>query len=112
MLEKRRLKRNRLSCFLNVHSADNDELMGQVLDIHVEGFLLMNEENLATKRTYTMKIQLPEDIPETDSITFEAESLWSAKKFDPGFYNTGFKIQQTQNETTRAIESLIAAYGR
>ncbi len=111
MTEKRKLKRVPLSRCLNVYDANDEELIGQVLDIHTEGMLLMNQAYLAPKCTYRLKMEVPEELHLHD-IVLDAISIWTAKEFEPGCYNTGFRFRNTDNEITQAIRTLIENYGR
>jgi len=111
MTDKRKLKRVPLSRCLNVYDAMDNELIGQVLDIHTEGMLVMNRSYLAPKCRYRIKVEIPKDLHMQD-ITLEAVSVWTVREFDPGCYNTGFRFSNATAESTRAIQALIQNYGR
>lgn len=112
MSEKRRLKRIQLECLLNVYDDNSVEPIGQVLDIHVEGFLLMHDCYMPPKKLYTLRMDLPEEMLELNHIVFEAECVWSEKEFEPGLYNSGFRFKEPSLKNHKILELLIEKYAK
>ncbi len=111
MGEKRKLARRHLIYYLRVFDRDTDRLLGHLIDISPQGIMIMSEEPLETNKTFTLRMDLPEDIFDKSEIEFEAESRWTKKDVNPEFYDTGFAITNLSYTDGRLIEKLIDDYG-
>ena len=108
MENKRSHKRTQLGCFLNVFDVNTRKNLGQILDITVAGFLLMNQSPISTHSSYRVRIDLPEIINGMNILELEVKSIWSGT--DTGMNNTGFHIEKISLEQIEIIKNLIKKY--
>ena len=111
MIEKRKLTRLKLLYHLRVFNKDNYRLLGCLGDIHAKGLMLVSESRITIKKDYNIRIALPEPLDEREEINVTARALWCRLYVNPLFYQTGFQIQDLQQEYVQLLESMIAKYG-
>ncbi|MFQ5648579.1 MAG: PilZ domain-containing protein [bacterium] len=111
MSQKRALKRIQLRCRLDVYDAITEKGLGQVLDIHTAGLLLLSAEPLERNASFNLRLALPEEICGKRAITFEGTSVWAKEEAEMGFHTTGFSMQNMSEENKAVITALIEMYG-
>jgi hypothetical protein len=111
MIERRKLTRLKLLYYLRVFDKDNYRLLGYLGDIHTKGMMLISESPLTIEKNYNIRIALPEPLDKHDEITATARALWGRRYINPLFYQTGFQIQNLQQEYVQLMESMIQTYG-
>ena len=111
MAERRKLKRRHLLYYLRVHSAPEGQLVGHVADITPEGLMLMTERELPIGETLSLRMTMPGDPGERNSLEFEATSLWCRRDINPDFWDVGFKTEGLSRAQAGVIETLIDDYG-
>jgi len=109
MENKRRHKRVQLSCLLDVYDVRSKKLLGQVLDITVEGFQLMSQFPIEADFEFTVKLQLPEVISGSSSIEFPVKKVWGLEEMN--LFYSGFHIEKTLPYQVEIIRTLIEKYG-
>ena len=111
MIDKRRLKRRHLIYYLRIFDVKSGDLVGHMVDITTEGFMLMSEREIEPSRTFTFRMDLPAYILGKKSIVFETTSVWSREDINPDFFNTGFRLQNINEEEVTIIKRMIYEYG-
>ena len=111
MSEKRRIKRKHLIYYLRVFDINTDQVIGHLVDITTEGFMIMSEEPLEINTIYQLRIDLPEEILGSRQITFEAKSIRCEKDVNPDFYNTGFLFKNINPNYFLTISQLVDQFG-
>ncbi len=111
MLEKRRIKRKHLIYYLRVFDINTDQVIGHLVDITTEGFMIMSEEPLKIDTIYQLRIDLPEEILGSRQITFEAKSIRCEKDVNPDFCNTGFLFENINPNYFLTISQLVDQFG-
>lgn len=80
--------------------------MGHLVDLSLEGFMLLATGTLEVNRVFRMRLDVPEDIG-LGAIQFGAESLW----LEPGHDNrscwAGFQIIDISPENADKIRQLV-----
>ncbi len=109
---RRKLQRRHLIYYLRVFDIDSHELVGHIMDITVEGALLISECPIHTNRTFRLKMILPDEINRSKEIQYTAKSVWCKKDQNPDFYNTGFQFQIINPADENRISRLIDLFGR
>ena len=107
MTEKRRLKRKQLIYYLSVFDTDNNERIGQLVNITTEGIMLTSEDPVKLNTVFQLRMVLPETIKGQEQIIFEAKSMWCRRGINPDFYDIGFQLVDVSPENAKIIESLI-----
>jgi hypothetical protein len=109
--DKRRLKRRHLIYYLPVYDRKTDNLIGHVVDLTSDGIMTIHENPVEIDVDFQLRMNLPAEMGEKMSISFDARSLWSLQDANPDFYSTGFKITEIDWQGQEAIERLINNYG-
>lgn len=109
--ERRRLKRRHLVYYLKVFDLSRGELIGHLVDITSEGFMLVREEPLETGKVFHFRLELPQEILMKETITFTAECRWTRRDVNPDLFVSGFFILEIEDEDMAVIDSLIRRHG-
>lgn len=107
MAEKRKLKRRHLIYYLSVFDGKTDHLVGQLVDLTVEGLMLTSESLIEPGGKYNLRMVLPEEIRGRTQLFFEAESVWCKKDINPNFFDIGFRLTNISKTDIKVIETLI-----
>ncbi len=107
MSDKRSMRRRHLIYYLSVFDGKTDHLVGQLVDLTVEGLMLTSERFIEPKVCYNLRMVLPEEIRGRTQLFFEAETVWCRKDINPNFYDIGFRLIKISKTDIKVIESLI-----
>lgn len=110
MLEKRRLKRRQLIYYLKVMDGKTNELLGRLVDITSEGFMLISESAIDTDRNFFLQLILPTGMKGGKKIDIEAKSLWSKRDVNPDLIDTGFRFIKISPKDLETVDELILDY--
>ncbi len=111
MSERRGLKRRHLIYYLSVFEATTDELLGYLVDITPDGFMIMSENPPEVDRIYQVKVRLSTGKRPDKFLLLKAKSLWTRRDKSAEYYDTGFQIQNPDADTRLQIELLIKELG-
>jgi len=109
--DRRKLKRRHVIFYSRVFDRNSGALLGHLMDITVEGLMLISEAPLTPGSTYHLRMDLPEDVMTKAYLSFDAQCLWSKSDINPAFYNAGFKVLNMIPEDIELIENMIDEYG-
>ncbi|MDH3392549.1 MAG: PilZ domain-containing protein [Desulfobulbaceae bacterium] len=109
--QPRNLQRRHLIFYLEVYDDATNELLGHLVDLTTKGLKLVSKEAIATGKTYTMRMTLPEDYFEEKTLRFKATSRWCTNAVNPDFYDTGFQAEDLDRDTIDVVVKLIQALG-
>jgi hypothetical protein len=109
--DRRKLKRRHVIFYSRVFDRKSGALLGHLMDITVEGLMLISDYPLETGITYHLRMDLPEDVMAKAYLTFDALCLWCRPDINPAFYNAGFKVLDMQQDDVDLIENMIDEYG-
>lgn len=105
--ETRALKRRHLVYYLEVYDDEANELLGHLVDLTTSGLKLVSKQRIPTKRTYKLRMMLPEGYFSQKDLYFEAQSMWSANDINPDFYDTGFAAPKLDPAAQNIIRDLV-----
>ena len=94
MTETRSKKRRKTFAFFGVNDQNNNNFVGWIVDMTIEGFRLRSITKLDTDSNFQFKIELPFEIDGSHEILFEAKSIWSKKIEKKNEFNTGFTLHK------------------
>jgi hypothetical protein len=109
--DRRKLKRRHVIFYSRVFDRNSGVLLGHLMDITIEGLMLISEAPLNAGITYHLRMDLPEDVMTKAYLSFEAQCLWSKPDINPAFYNAGFKVLNMSQDDIDLIENMIDEYG-
>lgn len=110
LLNKRRLEREQLDRFIRVIDNRSGELAGFLVDLSVDGVLLGSKAPLDMSGISEFKLELPDDVPGGEDVTFEAQGVWGNQGENSIFYETGFRILEMPHDVRHRVEKLIASH--
>jgi hypothetical protein len=91
---------------LRVFNAENNEILGHLMNVTTEGIMLISEQPLAVDAEFQLKMAVSIG-DETADIELDARSIWTKADDDPHFYKTGLQFTLCSEESIQAISSLI-----
>ncbi len=109
MTERRRLERHRVSNSLEVFDLDTGDLLGKVVDLHVEGLMLLSERPLEMFRPYALQVNLPMNLNGMTEFMLDAETMWRRESIAGGQFWTGLHFTRVPEDSRRCIERMVAS---
>lgn len=109
MYEKRRLERHKISNSLEVYDLDTGNHLGRVVDLHLEGLMLLSNDPIELFRRYALQINLPMILGGMSEFFLDAESLWHRESIAGGQHWTGLHFVRLPDEARQCIERMIAS---
>ena len=110
--QARRVERAHLIYFLRVFDAASSELLGQMVDLTTDGLMVIGERAVSARQKYTLRMDLPRNVPMGRHLTVEARCKWCRREPDGDFYSMGFRIMELGPEAHRVVEQLIERFYR
>lgn len=105
MKDARRHTRNVVDQFFPVMNRDNQELIGYLTDVTVNGGMLESESALPEGEIYPFRIELSEDIGGGRFIDLDARCKWTRKDRNAVFHYSGFEfLELSPGERERIVE--------
>ncbi len=108
---ERVLKRRHLMYYLEVFDDRNNELLGHLVNLTVQGLMLLSREKIEPGKEYTLKMIMPEELSKERHVIFHAKSMWCRPDVNPDFYATGFEASDLSQETKDLFIFLIDLVG-
>ncbi len=109
--DRRKLKRRHIIFYSRVFDRITGALLGHLMDITVEGLMLISDYPLEAGPTYHLRMDLPDDVKAKPFLSFEAQCLWCRPDINPAFFNAGFTVLNMTQEDIDLIENMIDEYG-
>jgi len=107
LMVERNQKRWNLVQYLRLVKAENNNLLGHLVDLTTEGMMIISENPIPLGQTYNLRMQIPTENNLTRMVALTVQSLWTKKDVNPDFHDTGFKLINPSKHTVNAIKSLI-----
>lgn len=107
--DRRLLQRTNLALYLKVLNADSEQLLGNIIDINVCGFLLLTKQTLQPQTVFNVKIELPEEFAPETFARCTAIIRRADASINLSFYEAGFEITDITPQARDQIEQLEQA---
>jgi hypothetical protein len=111
MENRRKLKRRHLIYYLKVFEVSSGRLFGHLVDITIEGCMLISKDPKEANRTFDLRMVLPSDIQGKNEVFFQARAVWCAMDINPEYHASGFQFINISMEDVLIIEQLINRFG-
>jgi hypothetical protein len=111
MLERRKYPRKDLLLFANVYDSKSDKIIGTLLNITLEGAMVLTESKIDQNNEMELHIKLPEDFVKKNELVFTANSRWCAPDINPEYYDVGYQFANVSEEDRNIIQAIIEKYG-
>lgn len=82
-------------------------VIGQVVNISTEGFMLVGHEPLDEGSVYQLDLLLPKTLKERNKVFLGAEVIWTKETERPDSYWSGLQIIDISEEDLDIIQALI-----
>jgi hypothetical protein len=111
MQERRKYPRKDLLLFANVYNSDSDKIIGTLLNITLEGAMVLTESKIDKDRVMELHIKLPDNFVKKNELVFTANSRWCAPDLNPEYYDVGYQFANGCDEDCQIIQAIIEKYG-
>jgi len=106
-----RKTRRQPAYLLRILGAVDDKLIGHLVEFTDNGLLLISSQRLDVYRKYSLKIILPEQINQQNSISLEARCISKREENRSGYFLVGFEFLDISKENLDLITLLLSQYG-
>jgi len=104
--EKNIVRKSLDDCFI-VYEKDNGKMLGRIIDLSLEGAMMISETPLPENRTIDCRINLPSSIGRGGEIEFEVESRWCRRNHRLGWFETGYAITSISRKDRETLQEII-----
>jgi hypothetical protein len=109
--DRRTVARRHLIYYLRAWDASNNRLVGHVVDITTDGFMLISEEPITIGKAYDFEVRLPNTQGDLQPMRFRAVCRWSNNDINKSFFDSGFEILEKSSDAVHTIQTMINSYG-
>lgn len=109
---KRRLERKELNQTITVKDVINGGDFGELVNITVEGMMLITDKEIPTHSIFQLSLHLPFEINASQTIEVGADCLWCRKIENFHRYWAGFHIIDLSAEAALQLDELIVHYSK
>ncbi|QSA96053.1 PilZ domain-containing protein [Methylococcus sp. EFPC2] len=110
MQERRKHTRYKVTQALAATDLDRERILGHLVDVSLDGLMLITRETLPVNRVFQLQLELPTEMAPARSVVFGAESLWQEPSGDSGHYWVGMHIIDISPENSVLLSRLIDDY--
>jgi hypothetical protein len=111
MQERRKYPRKDLLLFANVYDSKSGHIIGTLLNITLEGAMILSENKIDQNKVMELHIKLPENFVQKHELVFSANSRWCAPDINPEFFDVGYQFANVSEEDRQIILEIIEKYG-
>jgi hypothetical protein len=111
MKEKRKLKRRHLIFYLRLFEQKSDKLLGYLVNINTEGFMMIGDSPMEIGKSYKMKLLVNTETNKDHFMEFNAVSRWCKRSVNSSFYDTGFQMENIGSKEFTDIQDIIDVFG-
>lgn len=107
---QRRLKRQEIATHVTITNSLTGELVGELVNITVEGLMIISDDEVDTNSIFQFTLALPEKIERATELNLGVDCLWCRKAENFNRYWSGYQIIDASPEALRTIDALIKNY--
>ncbi len=111
MQERRKYPRKDLLLFANVYDSRSGKIIGTLLNITLEGAMVLTENKIDQDNLMELHIKLPDNFVKKNELVFTANSRWCAPDINPEYFDVGYQFANVTEEDSHIIQALIEKYG-
>lgn len=109
-MDRRKYERRHLIFYLRIFD-ENDILLGYLLDISEGGILMMSENDIPEGKELKLKLKLPKEINEGDTLQFKGVVKRVTKDINENFYDIGLQIVEKDKKYSEILHKLVEFCG-
>ncbi|MEW5924187.1 MAG: PilZ domain-containing protein [Candidatus Zixiibacteriota bacterium] len=107
MSEKRKFVGRQACHNLSLFDRKTGDFLGRVVNMSINGLMLVSDQPIEFPKLYECKIELPEEILESRELIFDAESKWCNKNDELNCYETGFLLRNLSEKVGDIVRLLM-----
>lgn len=107
MEEQRKNIRRAPNDYYLVFDRENDRFIGRVLNMSLDGLMLVSMEPAKVSDGFKCRMALPEKIDDFNQIEFDAECKWCRKNDESNMYESGYKMKNVSKKDREIIRELL-----
>jgi hypothetical protein len=112
MQERRKLKRQPVSYYMQITDGRTQEIVGHLLDITPRGMMIDSRTPLPAGRSYHLRVETTADVSDTSHIEFIARGVWCKRDaIEPYLYDIGLEITNITPHDAAVIRRIMETYG-
>jgi hypothetical protein len=94
-----------------VYRSDSGKIIGTLLNITLDGAMILSEGKIDSNKVMELHIKLPENFVHKHELIFTANSRWCAPDINPEFFDVGYQFVNVSEEDAKIINAIIEKYG-
>lgn len=110
MEEHRKSVRKRVSVVLEMQDRQTQEKLGRIMDLSLEGFMLLAKQEMIPNQKYEMVLNLNEAVRFHRFIQLTAECRWCQPSNTPGYFGAGFAVISVDMIQREAWKQLVEEF--
>ena len=110
MEDKRKFIRKRVSLVLEMQDQQTSQILGRIMDLSPEGFMLLAKQEMTPNQQYEMVLNLPEAIKFHRSIQLVGECRWCQPSNTAGYFGAGFSVVSVDVIKREAWKQLVEEF--
>lgn len=110
-IDRRKFKRYSLIYYLDSIDLETKQCVGQLIDISLEGAMLISKIPIPTGIKVKLNIVLPTGFSNENYLVVEAESVRNCRDINSDYCDTGLHFINLDSLTKETIINLINTYG-
>ncbi|MEW6516805.1 MAG: PilZ domain-containing protein [candidate division FCPU426 bacterium] len=111
MKDKRMLKRRHLIYYLRLLEQPGNRVVGYLVDITTEGFMMMSETPSEVGKKYKLKLLVNDEHGDKRFMLFAAVCRWCKRSLNTIFYDAGFELENISAKEFLGIRKMIKELG-
>jgi hypothetical protein len=108
--EKRKVRRRSLLFDFEVVESASGSPVGRIVNISLEGLMLIATERQINDTVLDLQIKLPEMIFGKTTIDCKARCMWCKQNDKTDFFEAGFHLFELPDDDIKAIVGLVTRY--
>ena len=109
---ERKHERIELSQPISIIDVINGGEFGELINVTVEGIMVITDREIPTSSIYQLSLQLPVDLEGSNTVQVGADCLWCRRAENFTRYWAGFHIIDASDTALAQLEQLIAHYSK
>lgn len=111
-MNSRKLERAELNQPITIKDTINGGNFGELINVSVEGIMVMTENEIPTHSIYQLLLELPIELEGSKRVEVGADCLWCRKAENFHRYWAGFQIIDGSDLAFKQLEQLIENYAK
>lgn len=97
--------------YSRVYDAKTGHTIGNLLNITVEGAMVLSDRQVTANILMELHIELPDGFADKSELVIKGKSLWCQKDINPEFFDIGYQFLELNPKDEEIIQKLVKEYG-